>query len=105
MMRNGGFHVNPGRPPTPLGGDGIQPYILVPHLLCSKLVEPLRARGVAVQVRCGAEDYVHYHEPPSQPFPSWRVDHLDHDDRLTFPDGDAARIEAILNSIAVDQGW
>ena len=97
--------MNPGRPPTPLGGDGIQPYILVPHSLCSKLVEGLRSSGIVVQLRCGAEDYVHYHQPPSHPFPSSRVDPVEHDDRLTFPGGDAARIEAVLNSIELDPGW
>ena len=104
MMRKGGFRVNPGRPPTRLGGDGIQPYILVPHAFRSLLVEHLEARQVPVQVRCGAEDFVHYHEKPSQPFPSERVDPVEHEDRLTFPGGDATRIEAILNSIEFDPG-
>ena len=105
MMRNGGFRVNPGRQPTRLGGDGIQPYILVPHAFCSQLVEGLRHRQIEVQVRCGSEDFVHYHEQPSQPFPSGRVDPVDHDDRLTFPGRDPTQIEAILNSIKFDPGW
>jgi len=105
MMRKGGFHVNPGRLPTRLGGDGIQPHALVPHAFCALLVEHLRRKQVEVQVRCGAKDFVHYHEQPSQPFPSGRVDPVDHQDRLTFPGGDATRIEAVLNSIEFDPGW
>jgi hypothetical protein len=105
MIRKGGFHVNPGRLPTRLGGDGIQPYALVPHAFCALLVEHLRRKQVEVQVRCGAKDFVHYHEQPSQPFPSGRVDPVDHQDRLTFPGGDATRIVAVLNSIEFDPGW
>ena len=97
--------VNPGRPATRLGNDGIQPYVMVPHALRSRLVEGLRAMHVAVEVRCGAEDWVHYHERPSQPFPAGRVDPVDHEDRLTFPGGDASRIEVVLNSIEFDPGW
>jgi hypothetical protein len=105
MKRKGGFCVSPGRPPTRLGGDGIHPYVLVPHKFSEPLVAHLRANQVVVEVRCGAEDFVHYHARPSQPFPTGSVDPLEHEDRLTFPVGDATQIEHILNSVEFDPGW
>jgi len=111
MKRKGGFFVNPGRPPTPIGGDGIEPYSIVPHYVSARLASELRKRRIEFELRCGAKEDIWRHGPvPGHPVPGVpvRVSEVDaeaHDDRFTFPRGDAIMIQHLLNSIEFDAGW
>ena len=82
-----GVRVNPGRAPTPIGGDGILPFVDVPHWFAFECVKVLRDHRVEVQVlpafirRVGSDD-------PD-----------DHMDRLVFPSARPEYVQWLLNTL------
>ncbi len=97
MKRKGGFVVNPGRKPTPIGGDGILPYVVVPHWFAGELRRVLRKRSIEFEVRCGFS---------GRPGPTpGTLDPVDHEDRFSFPRATPDYLQALINSIEFDPGW
>lgn len=97
MKRSGGLKVNPGRKPTPIGGDGILPYLDVPHWLSVEVARVLRSHEVDFEIRCGFAG-----RPGPKP---GTLDPEDHDDRLIFPRARPDSVQALVDSIEYDPGW
>ena len=79
--------MNAGRAPTRIGGDGILPYVDVPHWLAADLSRVLRSHRVEFQVRVGYVRRVGSDDPD------------DHTDRFVFPTERAARVQVLVDSI------
>lgn len=77
--------VNPGRPPTPIGSDGIDPWLRVEDWVALVIVDMLKSKGIACRVRrdgrCEDERGI------AVPM-----------DRISFPGGDARRLQRIFES-------
>ena len=97
MKRRGGFTVNPGRKPTPIGGDGILPFVDVPHWFSDQLSRELGKHGVEFGVKCGIAGR-------PGPVPG-TLDPREHDDRFSFPRAKPTDIQKLLDSIEYDPGW
>ena len=79
--------MNPGRAPTRIGGDGILPFLDVPHWLTVDVIRILRSHRVEYRVRSG---YIHRQDSE---------DPDDQIDRLTFPSTHADQIQALLDPL------
>lgn len=79
--------MNPGRAPTRLGGDGILPFVDVPHWCAADLARVLRSHRVDFEVR------VAYIRRASSEDPD------DHTDRFLFPTEHAGRVQVLVDSI------
>lgn len=84
------MRVNPGRAPTPIGGDGILPFVDVPHWFTAEFVRVLRSHRVDYKTRSGYIQRVGSHEPD------------DHTDRLVFTSARPEVIQSLLDSIKPD---
>ncbi|MCU0863684.1 MAG: hypothetical protein MUC36_07840 [Planctomycetes bacterium] len=76
--------VNPGRPPTPIGSDGIDPWLRVEDWQAVLIIEMLDSRGIPHRVR----------RDGSRGMPGATVPM----DRISFPGGDARRLQDIFDS-------
>jgi len=76
--------VNPGRPPTPIGGDGIDPWIRVEDWQGALIVEMLQTRGISHRVRREGGRVVDGCEVPL--------------DRISFPGGDARQLQTLFHA-------
>jgi len=80
--------VNPGRAPTRLGGDGILPFVDVPHWFLTDVVRVLRRHRVEFQLRLRF---------------SYRAEHPDDPDaatdRLSFPVARPEQVQRLLDAI------
>lgn len=79
--------MNPGRAPTRFGGDGILPFVDVPHWLAVDLVRVLRSHRVQYQVRVAYLRRADSEDPD------------DHTDRFIFPTESPARVQVLVDSI------
>jgi hypothetical protein len=84
------LNVNAGRAPTRIGGDGIDPYLDVPHWLSVDLKRLLRSHRVEHAVVDGYMQRVDSDDPD------------DHRDRFSFPGSDPTMIQAIVNTLPCD---
>lgn len=76
--------LNPGRPPTRIGGDGIDPWVSLERRHACVLVDELRRRGVAHRVR---------------PMGGYETDgSCVLMDRISFPGGDVHALRRLLRS-------
>ncbi len=79
--------MNPGRAPTRIGGDGIDPFLDMPHWLSPELKRRLRHHRFAYRIidfyiqRCDSND-------PN-----------DHSDRFYFPESDPRTIQVIVDTL------
>ena len=94
MKRRGGFVVNAGRKPTPIGGDGILPYVDIPHRFADVLGGVLGERAIEFEVQCG----VHGRAGAAP----GTLDPEHHDDRFSFPEARADHVQAVIDSIEFD---
>ena len=84
------IRVNSGRKPTPIGGDGILPYVDVPHWLSAALVHELKRHRIEYRVRAA---YIR------------RADSTDpnhHWDRFVFPHAQPIVVQKLVDSIIPD---
>ena len=81
------MRVNPGRAPTRIGGDGILPYVDVPHWFARDFVRVLRHRRIEFEIR------------PAYIRRTGSDDPDDHTDRLIFPSARPAHVQALLDSV------
>lgn len=79
--------MNAGRAPTPLGGDGIDPFVLLPHWFTVEFARELRSHRIAFAVAAGFVQRADSRDPD------------DHQDRLKFPGSDPAVIQALLDPL------
>lgn len=82
--------MNPGRAPTRIGGDGILPFVDVPHWFAGELVRLLRHRRVEFQLRPG---YIRRADSDDQD---------EHLDRLSFPSARPEYVQLLIDSIKPD---
>ena len=87
-----GLWVNPGRPPTPIGGDGIEPFVDVPHWFLSSVRTMLRRHRIDHHVRAGLFQRDGSRDPD------------DHPDRIVFPGGDASSLQRMVDRLATEHG-
>lgn len=91
MNRKSGLWVNPGRPPTSLGGDGILPHMIVPHWLSERIAGVLERHNIAFTLQHGVSGV---------PGPTPGTLHPEHhDDRFTFPRDKAGVVQEVMDSI------
>ena len=77
--------VNPGRQPTPLGSDGIDPWLRVEDWQAALIIEMLKSKGISYRVRRdGRREKGGGTEVPME--------------RISFPGGDARRLQRIFES-------
>jgi len=79
--------VNPGRAPTRIGGDGILPFVDVPHWMAADLVRVLRSHRVEYRVRPAYIRRADSDDPD------------DHTDRFIFPTERPAKVQVLVDSI------
>ena len=92
----GGVKVNAGRAPTPIGGDGINPYADVPHWFLDEVSRALSQHGIAFEVRLA---YIQ-RATPSDPR-TLSSDPDDHIDRLVFSrSADVRSVQRAIDSIS-----
>ena len=84
-----GLWVNPGRKPTPIGGDGILPYVLVPHWAGKHVAGVLEGHGIEFELEEGWARSVRDRVGP------------DDDDRFTFPRAEAEFVQKIVDAIRI----
>ena len=89
--------MNSGRKPTPIGGDGILPYVDIPHRFAGELKTVLGDRAIEFEVQCGIGG-----RPGTAP---GTLDPEHHDDRFSFPEARADHVQAVIDSIEFDYGW
>ena len=91
MNHKSNLWVNPGRPPTKLGGDGILPYLQVPHWLSAQIAKVLEQHKI---------EFTLQHAVSGTPGPTPGTLHPEHhDDRFTFPRAKASAVQAVMDSI------
>jgi hypothetical protein len=88
-----GLWVNPGRVPTRIGGDGILPFLDVPHWFASEVIRVLRRHRVEFRIRHAYLRLANSDDPD------------DHMDRLIFPLERADRVQALVDSIKRPGWW
>jgi hypothetical protein len=82
--------VNPGRAPTRIGGDGIDPFLDLPHWMAQEFKRCLRHHRIRYKIidfyvqRCGSDD-------PDE-----------HSDRFYFPGSDPRAIQMIVDGLSRD---
>jgi hypothetical protein len=76
--------VNPGRRPTPIGSDGIDPWLRVEEWQAALIIAMLENRGIPHRVRRDG-----CREMPAGTVPM---------DRISFPGGDPHRLQSIFES-------
>ena len=81
--------VNPGRPPTPIGGDGIEPWVVVPHWFLDALVRALSEYRIEHRVELS---FAH---------PAGARDPDDYEDRVVFLGGDVPTLQSIVFLVAL----
>ena len=79
--------MNPGRVPTRIGGDGILPFLDVPHWFAGDVVRVLRHHRVDFQIRSAFILLVDSDDPD------------DHTDRLMFPSARPEQVQVLVDSI------
>jgi hypothetical protein len=79
--------VNPGRAPTRLGGDGIFPFVDVPHWFTGEVARILRHHRVRFEARAGFLRRADSDDPD------------DHIDRLSFPSARPEFIQTLIDSV------
>jgi len=79
--------VNPGRAPTRIGGDGILPFVDVPHWFFNQFARVLRHHRVEFQLRLAYIRRADSDDPD------------DHMDRLIFPSARPEYVQSLLDSI------
>lgn len=79
--------MNPGRAPTRIGGDGILPFVDMPHWLAGEFVRLLRSHRVECQVRVAYVRLADSEDPD------------DHTDRFSFPAERVGRTQALVDTI------
>ena len=79
--------MNPGRAPTRLGNDGIQPFLDVPHWLAAAVIRVLRRHRIAYQIKPAYKRLASSDDPD------------DHTDRLVFLHDPADRIQALVDGL------
>ncbi|MFT4515928.1 MAG: hypothetical protein ACI89X_002340 [Planctomycetota bacterium] len=82
--------MNPGRAPTPVGGDGILPFVDVPHWFVADVARVLRSHRVDYQLRPAYIRRVGSDNPD------------DHLDRFVFQFADPKAVQSLLDSIKPD---
>jgi hypothetical protein len=82
--------VNAGRAPTKIGGDGIDPFLIVPHWLSVDLKRLLRSHRIEHTVVDGYMQNMESEDPDA------------HHDRFSFPGSDPGVIQAIVNTLPCD---
>ena len=91
MNRKSGLWVNPGRPPTSLGGDGILPHLIVPHGLSAQIAGVLEQHKIEFTLQHGVSGI---------PGPAPGTLHPEHhDDRFIFPRAKAGVVQKVMDSI------
>ena len=82
-----GLWVNPGRKPTRLGGDGILPYMLVPHWVSNHVTTVLERHGIEFEIQDG--------------FSRRHVDRVDPEDqdKFIFPRARPESVQKLVDSI------
>jgi hypothetical protein len=84
--------VNPGRAPTRLGGDGILPFVEVPHWFLADVVRVLRRHRVEHTVELRVSYMADYPDDPDCST-----------DRISFPTARPAQVQPLLDSIKPDR--
>lgn len=79
--------MNAGRAPTRIGGDGILPFVDVPHWFFNQLSRVLRHHRVEFHLRLAYIRRADSDDPD------------DHMDRLIFPSAGPAYVQSLLDSI------
>lgn len=79
--------VNPGRAPTRIGGDGILPFLDVPHWFAIEVIRVLRHHRIEFEIKPAFIRRADSDDPD------------DHTDRLIFPASLPAQIQALVDSI------
>ena len=85
-----GVRVNPGRAPTQIGGDGILPFVDVPHWFAANVVRVLRSHRIDFEIRAAYVRRVGSDDPD------------DHLDRFVFQSADPVTVQSLLDSIKPD---
>lgn len=81
------LRVNPGRPATRIGGDGIHPYLDVPHPQTCGVLRLLRRHRIPFQVQYA---FARQAEAPD----------LDRaTDRVSFPENSGPQIQGLLDQV------
>ncbi len=79
--------MNPGRAPTRIGGDGIHPFVDVPHWIAGELRRALRHHRIEFELRSAYLRRADSDDPD------------DHSDRFVFPSERPERVQAIVDSV------
>jgi hypothetical protein len=79
--------VNPGRAPTRIGGDGILPFVVVPHWFAHELIRVLRHHRVVFQLHLAYARRADSDDPD------------DHMDLLRFPSAKPEYVQLLLDAI------
>lgn len=82
--------MNAGRAPTRIGGDGILPFVDVPHWFVADFARALRSHRVDYEIRPAYIRRADSDDPD------------DHIDRLVFPSASPAAVQALLDSVKPD---